>query len=476
MLVRLCGFYSGIAEKALEKNGPARLIRPHRLIRLCHNRQRMGGKPKRKYTVSEKVLAASRRNLEKANAVPNAIRYRPTPRRQAACRENLRKAHARPRSPEARSERQSKIVNRQSSICRWGQTAREQFNIRWKQAAQTIEAGDACQEKLLRGMAGCATRWLTLLRRRLEREQKELLRLLASTPQNALSSATLGCRLVGVFSQPEEMTKSFRRLELRIKRLGRMLWELRNPPPDVAQTPLSGAEVRDLREALEETSAAALGNPLRPMPSPRMAALLLAPAWKPGSLATELPAEEPWPPDVAPAPFGARNRHSRTKNESEPRTTNEWPADFALFHSLVKNALSAAKIPGASLDDCIEHIARLIWERGEVAEREWKWAQEAIESALDGSCDPPDVAHTPRNTNHEPPITNHERPEADLASDLLAALTGERCQQARVQVFELERELAQTVRDYLDLPCRPRPPSKPAQTWADWEALLGLRR
>ncbi|MGH9448102.1 MAG: hypothetical protein ACRD3O_20620, partial [Terriglobia bacterium] len=102
----------------------------------------MDQKPKRKYTLSEKALAASRRNLEKANAVPNAIRYRPTPRRQAACRENLLKAHARlaarPRSPVGaplaapaacpapssspapNPENQSSIVNHQSSICRWG--------------------------------------------------------------------------------------------------------------------------------------------------------------------------------------------------------------------------------------------------------------------------------------------------------------------------------------------------------------------
>jgi hypothetical protein len=43
-------------------------------------------KPKRRYTVTVKVLAANRGNLEKANAVPREIRYRPTPKRVAACR------------------------------------------------------------------------------------------------------------------------------------------------------------------------------------------------------------------------------------------------------------------------------------------------------------------------------------------------------------------------------------------------------
>src|SRR2546427_10045977 len=50
--------------------------------------------PRRPYTVTAKVLAACRRNLEKANAVPKSHRYRPTPRRLAACRRNLEKAHA----------------------------------------------------------------------------------------------------------------------------------------------------------------------------------------------------------------------------------------------------------------------------------------------------------------------------------------------------------------------------------------------
>jgi hypothetical protein len=51
-------------------------------------------RPRRKYTVTEKVLAANRRNLEKARAVPKSIRYRPTERRLAACHANLEKARA----------------------------------------------------------------------------------------------------------------------------------------------------------------------------------------------------------------------------------------------------------------------------------------------------------------------------------------------------------------------------------------------
>jgi hypothetical protein len=51
-------------------------------------------RPKRQYTVSEKVRAAYRHNLAKANAVPKDFRYRDTVRRQQASRENLKKALA----------------------------------------------------------------------------------------------------------------------------------------------------------------------------------------------------------------------------------------------------------------------------------------------------------------------------------------------------------------------------------------------
>jgi hypothetical protein len=46
-------------------------------------------RPKRKYTVTDRVLAANRRNLVCANAVDRSIRYRMTPRRRIACHRNL---------------------------------------------------------------------------------------------------------------------------------------------------------------------------------------------------------------------------------------------------------------------------------------------------------------------------------------------------------------------------------------------------
>ncbi len=56
-------------------------------------------KPKRQYTVSPKVLAANGANLLRANAVPQAIRYRRTARRLGACRANLLTAQAALKAP-----------------------------------------------------------------------------------------------------------------------------------------------------------------------------------------------------------------------------------------------------------------------------------------------------------------------------------------------------------------------------------------
>src|SRR5437879_1212633 len=51
-------------------------------------------KPKRKYTLTAKALAANRRNLELACAVEASIRFRSTPKRLQASRENLTRALA----------------------------------------------------------------------------------------------------------------------------------------------------------------------------------------------------------------------------------------------------------------------------------------------------------------------------------------------------------------------------------------------
>ena len=61
------------------------------------NREPKMDRPRRRYTVSEKVRAAGRRNIHKARAVPKEVLYRRTEKREAAWRANLAKANAVPK-------------------------------------------------------------------------------------------------------------------------------------------------------------------------------------------------------------------------------------------------------------------------------------------------------------------------------------------------------------------------------------------
>jgi hypothetical protein len=480
-------------------------------------------KPKRKYTVSAKVLAACRRNLEKANAVPNSIRYRPTSRRLAASRANLLVAHARRASQAGSAEfpavgnsaaclpRPGHSVSRltgpgdgslRAAVCHWGQEAKEQF---WARCEKQLGTADACQKKVVRAIAACATRWLALLDHRLQREQKMLLSSLLTHHKSLVAS-----RLVGLFTSPGQLDPSLARLELRIKRLGRMLFELRHFPSP------------PLRAALEEIPAQALGNPLRPMPSSAMAALLQQPA--PALIAPEnadgagqggelLPAEAPWSVEEqlhflerhdrakssAPSPdplqpeqpaSGASRCAGREDGVSNPPPRSQpaaFPADFAEFHTLVKDALSFQKIPDAKLDATIEHIARLIWERQDLAAREWKRAQEAVQSALSGLSGIAEL--DPQTTESVSDDSAPRPPDTDLAQRVLDAFIGEATQRARIQTIELERQLLEAIGCYFDLSpsrdpaARPKPACgqepfggrRTAATWEDWEQSLNLR-
>jgi hypothetical protein len=63
-----------------------------------------------------------------------------------------------------------------------------------------------------------------------EQERAGLLRIWAAAPSDARSATRLGSRLAGLFRDEAWLEKAFDQLELRLKRLGRMFWEIRNVP------------------------------------------------------------------------------------------------------------------------------------------------------------------------------------------------------------------------------------------------------
>jgi hypothetical protein len=397
-------------------------------------------RPKRRYTVSAKVLAANRRNLEKANAAPKEVRYRLTPKRLVACRDNLRKAPTARKAarPPRRGAWSCRSVLRAAR--RWGQNIREQLQAQKIRLMEVLAPKNEGQTKLAEATAEAFGRWVSLLREQIDRERAGLLRIWALAPQDARSAAQLAYRLVGLFRDEAWVEPALDRLALRLRRLGKLFWEMQNIPQP------------HLQEALAETSAEALGNPFRPMDSPRMAALLAEPAPQmrvgPDNrfiVLPEIPAEQPLD-EPRENLQSARQRDSgndRTSaSDSEAATRNvqaqthtrtrrgaaaeEWPATFEDYQALVQRSLGA----GEELAPLVEQIARLSWDRHAVLEFARVCAFTAMEERVEQCC--PQV------------------PAYDVVDFVLAALRGEDFRKAQSQARQLEKELAEDLGDYLE--------------------------
>lgn len=224
---------------------------------------------KRKYTVSEKVLAASRRNLEKANAVPKSIRYRTTPKRLAASRQNLLKARAGRRGagwwPRKRPF-SARHLGR--GLRRWGKWVRARFQADQAAVMRVLapQPETPSEGKLARGVAEGLWRWVAVLRDGMEREREGLRQAWVAPATDALAAAALACRLLAVFSERQWMGEARERLQVRLARLARMFYEIRNLVRS------------DWQEEIEAMPASLLGNPFHPIPEGLMADLLSEPA------------------------------------------------------------------------------------------------------------------------------------------------------------------------------------------------------
>jgi hypothetical protein len=267
-------------------------------------------RPKRKYTVSEKVLAANRRNLVRANAVPKDFRYRGTVRRQQASRENLRKALAARKPPPPPRHGTFNCQSVWKRLRGWGRVARHSMKSQRKRLVQLLQLRNETEARLAEAIAQAFVRWTGPLRDRARGERKGLLRILKGRPRNARSAIRLVCRLVGLFEDEAWMQKAFDQLGLRLERLGRMFWENRHIPNKV------------LTAALQEASAEELGNPFQPVKSSRMEEILLRPAQKmmahasqPPVQVEELPGEKHWETVAGVSPPSQSTKQQQDENE-----------------------------------------------------------------------------------------------------------------------------------------------------------------
>lgn len=230
--------------------------------------------PKRKYTVTEKVLAANRANLLKANAVDKAIRYRPTPKRLAACHANLSKAHERRRAAGnpcpnygATFRHGLHALSLRRSLELAGESPAE-YDDHLATFDRLYAPSSEFERKLVRGLAGVVWRRLRVFHTRARWERRAIeLRLAQAAAISPREFALLGRarrdlmlagKLVAIFASDTPIFQALDRLNQRFERLARLL-ELERSPRTPPLEIFTHFGQRDL--ALAARPAASLANP-----------------------------------------------------------------------------------------------------------------------------------------------------------------------------------------------------------------------
>lgn len=201
----------------------------------------MTDKPKRKYTVTPRVLAAALANLAKANAVPKSIRYRPTVPRLLACRANLTRAIAARRADwSARYAPSFRLgayaISLPRSLAAAGESEAE-YERHLELFARGFAPTDPVEKKLVRAMAKVWWRRLRALRLQSRWETNWL----RARLEYAAYLADLGLagkdhdgntalELYEVFVEELPLLTTLERLNRRFERLSRVLLERRADP------------------------------------------------------------------------------------------------------------------------------------------------------------------------------------------------------------------------------------------------------
>jgi hypothetical protein len=197
-------------------------------------------RPKRRYTVTTKVLAACRANLLKANAVAHEIRFRRTPRRLRACHANLLRAQAAMRSAEAPSRAYGACfrhglyaVSLRRSAALAGESQAE-FDANLRRFERAFAPQDGVEGKLVRALARASWRRLRALRGQANWELRSLEYRLAEAapgypsdefwrPSPAACDQMLVDEVLGILGTSLSLYTTLPKLSGRVERL---LWAL----------------------------------------------------------------------------------------------------------------------------------------------------------------------------------------------------------------------------------------------------------
>src|SRR2546425_4445081 len=398
--------------------------------------------PRRPYTVTAKVLAACRTNLQKANAVPKSHRYRPTPRRLAACRRNLEKAHATLRTalqsslraPGRAAGNRSPAYGtsfRHGLYCvllgrslELAGESREDFREHIELFDHAFAPRDHEEARLVRAIAETAWRRLRAFRGQARWERLPIQYRLAEAGEKpragdpAARDEALAWELVAILARDDALMGWLGRLDHRMKRLCRVLVEKRS-----GESAEFSARPRDT--ALFSLPLAALSNPF--LAPSRIARALEPPpdqikpvnewGWRGAEeirASRELP-DDPLPGEARELDYGLvrRGREIEASGEHDGLAAYERLFERAFGVEATEPAGAAeggaGAVPlGTTSPLRLKALARLAWERVEVYRREAEQEQENLKRLLAAAA-----ATRCRVPSHGPAECDHPLPEGE---------------------------------------------------------------
>jgi hypothetical protein len=366
---------------------------------------------KRKYTVSDKVLAANRRNLKKANAVPKSIRYRATARRLASCHANLQKAQAAQRDPQ--HPRRRGQMGHGFHVADLGRTAaqageRPEDLDRHRALFLKTFGGSRQQSRLARALADLFWRRWRALAWEAEREAKQFYGRLAQhpNPESALrpkafrrqagrragislaelqTSRALDCLVIlaGLVDLGDRLGRLSRRFE-RLARAWVYLHTGEYPSdPNLARARISRMDLECLKK-----SEAALSNPFL---SSGQVAQRLERSRKP---LRPLDPPEEWRPWGS-GKEGRGGSAELFSNSAAFLPKADLPADFEAHRERLKAAFGgsaelSSNLPAGQAGSAalLERAAQLSWQRLKLISEHLEKEQKAVAQLFEAKLDP----------------------------------------------------------------------------------------
>src|SRR5208282_1557666 len=240
-------------------------------------------KPKRKYTVSEKVLAANRAKLVQANADPEK-KYRPTPKRLASTYANCLKAREGKRRKRRRGQatgvKYGLAVTDLYSTLGLADASREELDEHYRLFRGVVQPRYDEEDKLTKALAECSWRRSQVLHVHAVDSamlMKARLMMASDAARSNVSLCALCLLMMNVFTRRlPDLEEQLGILTRHFERLSYILLLLRGEHESFGEKIRWGPHGRQRIDELLQLSAEALGNPFL---SARQVEETLQPKW-----------------------------------------------------------------------------------------------------------------------------------------------------------------------------------------------------